>query len=114
VISTANDGRLLHWVQRGFGPVQVTDLLPRARPLWMDVDSDGRARLLMGRLKDGRLPLITADLRTGACSRVLVAPDQPQPMQVFSHGGALMLAYRRRVEIFDTVSGHRLAVQALP
>ncbi len=104
VVTATRDGRLMHWASRDTAARQLTAALPRGVLHWISADDDGLAYALAGSSR-AALHLVTADLATGRCTIARLAATGYPPAAVFRHQEALVLAYSRKLDVFDLHSG---------
>jgi hypothetical protein len=104
IVSATRDGRLMHWAHKDAAARQLTAALPRGVLHWIAVEDEGLAYALVGSSR-GALHLVTADLSTGHCTVARLAATGYPPAAVFRHQEALVLAYSRKLDVFDIHSG---------
>lgn len=104
LVAATRDGRLMHWVLKDTGARQLTAALPRGVLHWIAADDEGLAYVLAGSSR-AALHLVTADLATGRCTIARLAATGYPPAAVFRHQEALVLAYSRKLDVFDLHSG---------
>ncbi|MEK7467727.1 MAG: hypothetical protein AAB074_09970 [Planctomycetota bacterium] len=104
VVSMTRDGRLMHWAHKDTAARQLTAALPRGVLHWIAVEDEGLAFALLGSSR-AALHLVTAELATGRCTVARLAATGYPPAAVFRHQEALVLAYSRKLDVFDIRSG---------
>ncbi|KAF0239789.1 MAG: hypothetical protein FD180_5174, partial [Planctomycetota bacterium] len=104
VVSATRDGRLMHWAHKDAAARQLTAALPRGVLHWIAVEDEGLAFALVGSSRSA-LHLVTAELATGRCTVARLAATGYPPAAVFRHQEALVLAYSRKLDVFDLHSG---------
>ncbi|MCC6738130.1 MAG: hypothetical protein IT452_03730 [Planctomycetia bacterium] len=104
ILAATRDGRLMLWENRDTAARQLTDRLPRGVLHWIAADDQGLAFALVGSSRSA-LHLVTADIASGRCTVARLAATGYPPASVFRHHEALVLAYARKLDVFDLHSG---------
>jgi hypothetical protein len=101
-VTVTNDGRLMHWSRKGLGGKQLTDEFPSGRLHFLEIDTEGVVRAVMGDLQQGTLQLLTANLSTSEyVSRALQIPDN-EVQSICHHNSALLVIAKQAVHAFSS------------
>jgi hypothetical protein len=104
ILCLTTDRRLMLWDKRGRGARQLLDTLPSGRLHWVDsgVAASPVRSAVIGKLQQGELYLLHAELDLGRCRVTRLPLLHVNPRGIAAHAGALYVIFNSHVEVFSS------------